>query len=69
LNNFLNLNLHKDYIRLKKPDNRSIGEIPFTLAIPASDLNTNDPASHKRENMFEDQTLIQGMIDLWFMEE
>ncbi|MDI9490873.1 MAG: UvrD-helicase domain-containing protein [Bacillota bacterium] len=66
---FLKSKLAQRLYQAEKTGQPVYREIPFTLAIPASDLNTNDPASHKRENMFEDQTLIQGMIDLWFMED
>jgi ATP-dependent helicase/nuclease subunit A len=47
-------------------------EIPFTLAIPAAELL--DQAQIRqldltKVNYDQDQTLIQGMIDLWFMED
>ncbi len=36
-------------------------EMPFTLALPANELSPDFPR--------EETTLIQGMIDLWFIEE
>ncbi|HHT23961.1 MAG TPA: UvrD-helicase domain-containing protein, partial [Clostridiaceae bacterium] len=47
-------------------------EIPFTLAIPVSkllDQNQIKQLELTKSNYNQDQTLIQGMIDLWFMED
>lgn len=48
-------------IRVEETSGKVYREMPFTLAVPSSRLDPNFPA--------EETSLVQGMIDLWFVEE
>jgi ATP-dependent helicase/nuclease subunit A len=48
-------------LRVEETSGKVYREIPFTLALPSSHLDASFPA--------DETSLIQGMIDLWFVEE
>lgn len=57
--------------RTEKAGDPVYREIPFTLAIPVSELLDQDQINQlnlTKSDYDQDQALIQGMIDLWFME-
>ena len=60
---FLKSDLAQRIYRLEKAGGPVYREVPFTLAIPALGLD------HTIEGNAKEQTLVQGMIDLWFLED
>ncbi len=48
-------------LRVEQASGKVYREMPFTLALPASELDPDFPG--------DETSLIQGMIDLWFIEE
>lgn len=62
---FLVSDLAKRLYQAEKRGNPVYREIPFTLSIPAVGIDQTEQA---RSEDPSDQTLVQGMIDFWFME-
>ena len=71
---FLLSDLAERILKAEKQENLVYREIPFTLSIPPimtnlNESNHNNNTQIKNDNFdSSDQTLLQGMIDLWFME-
>ncbi|NLM18425.1 MAG: UvrD-helicase domain-containing protein, partial [Clostridiaceae bacterium] len=72
LEKFLRSEIAQRIYQVEKTGDPVYREIPFTLAIPATELVDQDKIKQFnliKSNYNQDQTLIQGMIDLWFMED